>query len=194
MPKIVFLGTSITKGVGYGGVTAAQTFAAKIGAANGYAASDVINKGVSSDTSGGMLARLNADVIANAPAVCVVECGPNDWSMGVPLATYRANLDAIFAQLKAAGIKTVALNSSMQRGSTAQFIAYQAYLQTFENAASAAGVPVVDMYREMAASYLYYTSAQFYALYADTLHLSPTGHQFVTDIAARPRHSGIFQP
>jgi acyl-CoA thioesterase-1 len=192
MAKIAFLGTSVTKGTSYGGVTTAQTFAYKIGIANGYAASDILNKGVNSDTSAGMLARLNTDIIANAPAVCVVEVGPNDWQNGVAIATYKSNVASIFSQLITAGIKPVALNSSMQRGPTADFLSYQAYLKAFEDAAEAAGAILLDLYREMATSYLYYTSTQFNALYVDTIHLTATGHQFVTDIAARPKYTGVF--
>lgn len=192
MTKIAFSGTSVTKGTSYGGVTTAQTFAYKIGIANGYAAADILNKGVNSDTSAGMLARLNTDIIANAPAVCVVEVGPNDWSTGVALATYKANVASIFSQLIAAGIKPVALNSSMQRGPTADFLSYQSYLKAFEDEAAAAGVILIDLYRELAASYLYLTNTQFYALYVDSIHLTVAGHQFVTDLATRPKYAGVF--
>jgi lysophospholipase L1-like esterase len=191
--KIAFLGTSITKGTSYGGVTATQTFAHKIGTANGYAATDILNKGVNSDTSAGMLARLSTDILANSPAVCVVETGLNDWSTGVSIASFRASTAAIFAQLIAAGIKPVALTPSMQRGSTADFAGFKAYLQAFEDEANLAAAPVVDLYRELAAAYLYYPYATWNGLYADAVvHLSVAGHQFVADLAARPRFSGIF--
>lgn len=192
MGKIAFLGTSVTKGTSYGGVTTAQTFAHKIGTANGYASADIINKGVNSDTAAGMLARLNSDVIANAPDVCVVEVGPNDWQTGVPVATFKASVASILSQLVTAGIKPVVLTSSMQRGPTADFLSFQAYLNGMEDEAATAGAPVVDLYREMASSYLYLTTAQFYALYVDTIHLTVTGHQFVTDLAGRARFSGVF--
>ena len=189
--KIAWLGDSVTKGTGYGGVTTAQTFASKVGMANGYAASDIINAGVNSDTSGGMLARLSADVIAFSPLVCVVQCGLNDWATGVSVATYRSNVAAIFSALKAAGIKPVGL-SKMQRGSTADFSAYQAYLQALENECAAQGVNCVDLYREETDSYLYLTSAVFYANYVDTAHLTVAGHQFVTNLCARSRYAGWF--
>lgn len=191
--KIAWLGTSITKGIGYGSVTTTDTFAYKIGIANGYSAANILNKGVSSDTAAGMLARLSTDILANSPDVCVLEVGPNDWSTGVPVATFKANVASILSQLNTAGIKAVVLNSSMQRGSTADFANYKPYLQGLENEAATAGAPLIDLYRELAASYLYLSSTAFNALYADAvIHLSIAGHQFVADLAARPRFAGIF--
>lgn len=192
MCKIAFLGTSITKGTSYGGVTTAQTFANLIGVSNGYTTSNILNKGVNSDTSSGMVLRLNTDIILNTPDVCVVEVGPNDWSTSVSLTTYRSNLDYIFSQIKSAGIKPVALNSSMQRGPTTDFLSYQNYLKVFEDSAASNDVILIDLYRELATSYLYYTSTQFYALYTDSIHFTPTGHQFVANLCARPKYSGVF--
>lgn len=192
MEKIVFIGDSITKGTSYGGVTQTDTFAYRIGIANGYAAPNIINAGVNSDTSAGVLNRLSVDVIAQAPAVCVVMIGINDWQNGVPVATYQANIRAIFAQLIAAGIKPVGITSSLQRGSADAIAEFQPFLWVFEAEASAAGVPVVDLYREMADSYLYSTATAFAALYADIVHLTKAGHQFVADLAARGKHAGYF--
>lgn len=190
MSKIIFIGDSITKGTDYGGVTAADTFAAKIGAANGF--TNCINAGVASDTSAGVLARLSVDVIQKAPAVCVVMIGINDWSTGVTVSAYRANIESIFSGLAAAGIRTVGITSSMQRGSTAEFAAFQPYVQAFEAEARAKRVPVVDLYRGMATSYLYLSSTDFAALYVDTVHLTVKGHDFVAALAGRPSFAGVF--
>ncbi len=192
MSKIVFVGDSITKGTGYGGVTTEGTFAHKIGVANGYAVSEIIIAGVNSDTSAGVLNRLDVDVIAQDPTVCVVMIGINDWQTSIPVATYQANIRAIFSKLIAAGIKPVGITSSMQRGSTDAIAAFQSFLSAFEAEASAAGVPVVDLYRELAASYLYLSATAFAALFADNVHLTKVGHQFVVDLAARPKHAGYF--
>lgn len=194
MSKIVWLGTSVTKGTDYGGVTPATTFAQKIGVASGYQASEVVNKGVGSCTTSQMLDRLSADVLSHCPDVCVVETIPNDWALSVPLSAFEADIASIFGQLTGAGVKVVALNSSMKRGSQQQFLSYQVYLKAFEKQAAIAGAPLFDLYREMATSYLYLTSAQFGALYVDSIHLSVAGHQFVADLAAAPRYSGMFSP
>lgn len=192
--KIVFLGTSITKGSPYGGVTATDTFAYKIGIANGYAPADILNKGVSSDTSAGMLSRLSADVLAHSPDVCVLEVGPNDQLIGVAFSTFSANVASIISQLQAANIKVVLLNSSMRRGSSAEFAAYKPYLMAMEKEAADAGCAIVDLYRELATSYFYLGSTLFAALYADMIHLTKAGHQFATDLAGRPKYAGVFVP
>lgn len=191
MSKIAWFGDSVIKGTSYGGVTTPDTFAHGVGVANGYAVADIINAGVNSDTSSGMLARINADVVALAPAVCVVECGLNDWVTAVPVASYRSNVAAIFSTLKAAGIKPVGL-SKMQRGPTVDFAAYQAYLQALENECALQGVKYIDLYREECAAYLYLSNTAFYANYVDAVHLTVAGHQFVTDLCARTRFSGWF--
>ena len=189
MSRIAWLGDSVTKGTSYGGVGVTDTFAYKVGVANGYAVIDIINAGVNSDTSAGMLARLNSDVIACSPSVCVLECGLNDWQTGVPVSAFRANVAAIFTALKAANIKPVFL-SKMQRGSTADFAAYQSYLQAAEDECAVQGVNCVDLYREECASYLYLSNAAFYANYVDAVHLTVAGHQFVADLFARPKYAG----
>lgn len=192
MSKIIFIGDSITKGTSYGGVTTPDTFAYKIGVANGYAPANIINKGVNSDTSAGVLARLNADVIALSPDVCVLMVGINDWWTNVTLPAYLANMTAIVTQIKAAGIKLVIMSSSVQRGPTADFFSYKKYLQAVEGLAAQKSVPYVDLYREMCAASLYYDSATFLALYADVVHLSVAGHQFAADLAARSQFATVF--
>lgn len=192
MSKIVWIGTSVTKGTSYGGVTTADTYAYKIGVSNGYAPADIINKGVNSDTSAGMLSRLATDVLACSPAVCVVECLINDWATGVPLATYQANITAIFAALNGASIRPVGMITSFQRGPTADFLALQPYLRAFEDIATAAGAPLVDFYREMALSSLYCTEAQFNSLFVDNVHLTVGGHIQAWRLATRARYNGVF--
>lgn len=190
--KIVFIGDSVTKGTDYGAVTSVDTFAHKIGTSLGYAQSEIINAGVGSDTSAGVLQRLGTDVISKAPAVCVLMIGINDCQGATLVATYRANVEQIFAQLATAGIRTVGITSNLQRGSTAEILAFQPYLQAFEDAAGAAGVTVIDLYREVANAYLYLSRDQFYALYVDAIHLTVQGHSFVAELAARQKNAAHF--
>lgn len=195
MSKIAFLGTSLTKAIGYGGVTTAQTFAYKIGIANGYTAANILNKGVSSDTSSGMAARLATDIIANHPDVCVVEGFLNDWATGFPVATFKSNYHSIFQALQGNGIKVVVINSGVQRGlANTAFLAQQPYLLAMEDEAAAAGIPVVDLYREILTAYGYLSTTDFNALYADDAHFTVTGNQFVANLAARAKFAGVFQP
>ncbi len=76
-------------------------------AAAGIAA-EVVNGGVSGDTSAGGLARLEW-ALADHPDIVLVELGANDALRGIdPHVTY-ANLDKILARLKAAGPKVMLL-------------------------------------------------------------------------------------
>lgn len=192
MSKIIFIGDSQVKATSYGGVTDAQTFARLIGVANNYATADIINAGVNGDTSAGVLARLNADVIVHAPDVCVVMVGLNDWWTNVLVSPYVANMAAIIDQLKTAGIRPVIMSSNVQRGPTADFFSYQKYLQAVEALCVQKGVVYLDLYREVCTAYLYLDYVVWNDLFVDIVHLSVAGHQFVTDFASRQQFAGIF--
>lgn len=192
MSKIVFIGDSQVKATSYGGVTTPDTFVYKIGIANGYAPADIINAGVNSDTSAGVLARLSADVIALAPDVCVLMIGINDWWTNITVPAYVANMTAIIDQIQAAKIKLVIMSSNVQRGPTADFFSYKKYLQAVEGLAAQKGALYVDLYREVCTASLYLDGAAFLALYADVVHLSVAGNQFVADFAARPQFATYF--
>jgi acyl-CoA thioesterase-1 len=103
--KILALGDSLTAGYN---LPAADSFPAKLEKAlraEGYQVT-VANAGVSGDTSAGGRARL-AWALADKPDVAIVELGANDGLRGLdPRETY-ANLDAILAGLKQAGVKVL---------------------------------------------------------------------------------------
>lgn len=68
---IVFLGDSITKGTDYGGVTLTDTFAYKIGTANGYPPASIYNKGVGSDTSAGSKCWICTAKLPTLTSICL---------------------------------------------------------------------------------------------------------------------------
>ena len=71
----------------------------------------IINAGVAGDNAPMGLARLERDVIAHKPHVCVVNFGLNDLSETVE--EYVAALREIFTRLREAGIAPVLLTPSM---------------------------------------------------------------------------------
>ena len=195
MSKIVFIGDSITKGTGYGSVTTTDTFAHKVGIASGYAVEDILNKGVGSDKTSGVLARLADDVLANAPDVCVLMIGANDWIQGVPVATYISNMRDIIGQIRAAGIRPVVLSTVPYRGSNAQFDTLAAQVEALEDLVAELGVDYVDVHRDVMMWYWRKGSAGWSALYADvSIHLSKAGHQWVADKLMRPCYASFFTP
>lgn len=93
-PSVVFLGTSLTAGLG---VEPEQAFPAliqrKIDSAG--LAYRVVNAGVSGETSAG--ARRRVEWLLREPvAVLVIETGANDGLRGLPPDSLRANIQAIF--------------------------------------------------------------------------------------------------
>lgn len=192
MAKIVFIGDSITKGIDYGGVTATDTFAYKIGIASGYAAADIVNHGISSDTSAGVLGRLQQDVIELSPAVCTVMIGINDWKTGISPIQFCQNMVSILQQLKNSGIKPVVLSSVMYRGTNAQFASWRPYLEGLEDVCAGNGVDFIDVYREFI--YLTYSAGPdaWKLNYVDQTHLTKSGHTTVANFAMRSCHASKF--
>lgn len=66
----------------------------------------VVNASVSGETTTGGLARLPRALATHRPSIVIIELGGNDGLRGLPLATTRANLDAMIA-LAAAGRRPV---------------------------------------------------------------------------------------
>ena len=95
-PRIVFLGDSLTAGLG---LNADQSYPALIGQklkAQGYDY-DIVNAGVSGDTSAGGLRRVDWSLEGDV-RVLIVALGGNDALRGLPVDDLRKNLEAILAR------------------------------------------------------------------------------------------------
>jgi acyl-CoA thioesterase-1 len=103
--KILALGTSLTQGYG---LPPGTEFTAQLQAALKAAGIDtqVINAGVSGDTSADGLSRLDWS-LADHPQAAIVELGSNDMLRGIPPSETEKNLRAILAKLKAAHVKVL---------------------------------------------------------------------------------------
>jgi acyl-CoA thioesterase-1 len=97
-PAVVFLGTSLTAGLGLDpGLAYPALIQRKIDSAGLHYV--VINAGVSGETSAG--ARRRTDWLLREPvAVLVVETGANDGLRGLPPDSLRANIQAVFDRAK----------------------------------------------------------------------------------------------
>ena len=185
MSKIIFIGDSITKGIGYGGVTLQDTFAYKVGINAGYQAQEIINVGVSSDTTQLALSRLNSDVISKLPDVCVIMLGANDYAQGVSIVDYVKRMKDIILALLGANIKPVVLHSVLNRGSTEFINGFRLYIEALENELAKMNIKYIDLIREYAYSYLYLNDQAFKGLYVDLLHQTKNGHEFIANICLR---------
>lgn len=99
-PAIVFLGTSLTAGLGLD--SPAQAYPALIQARLDAAglAYRVVNAGVSGETSAGALRRLDWLMSQGPVALLFVETGANDGLRGQDPDSLRANLEAIMARAR----------------------------------------------------------------------------------------------
>ena len=104
-PRVVFLGDSLTAGFGLAEQEAFPAIVGELLAARGTPI-EVVNAGVSGDTSAGGLARLDW-VLTGAPAVVVVELGANDGLRGQPLPNTEANLREIVRRVRDMGSEVV---------------------------------------------------------------------------------------
>ena len=111
LPRIVFLGDSITAGLG---VDADQAFPALIrdALAKDGIAVDVVNAGTSGDTTAGGLARLEW-LLRQQPDLLVVGLGGNDGLRGQDVKSSEANLRAIVSKAREAGADVLLLGMMM---------------------------------------------------------------------------------
>ena len=121
-PVIAFLGDSITHGAFEctdGGKGCIFDFAAvyhnrlrlMISQKYDWIPINILNAGVAGDTAEGGFARLERDILAHKPNLCVVCYGLND--VNGEIETYKSSLRGIFEALKAAEIETLFLTPNM---------------------------------------------------------------------------------
>jgi acyl-CoA thioesterase I len=106
-PIILDLGDSLTAGYG---LPESEAFPARLEAwlrRRGIAA-QVVNAGVSGDTTAGGLARLDW-ALADKPDLVIVALGANDALRGIAPTTVRANLDKMIQKIEAAGAEVLLL-------------------------------------------------------------------------------------
>lgn len=101
-PRIVVLGDSLTAGYGLAPEDAVPARMQARLDAEGHEY-EVVNAGVSGDTSAGGLSRLEW-VLDGPVAILVVELGANDGLRGLPVENLRRNLDALITRARARGI------------------------------------------------------------------------------------------
>ena len=91
---IVCFGDSITYGAGAG---RNEDFPSLL---SSLIAKDVINAGVSGDTTGSALGRIDRDVLSNNPYLVVVELGGNDFLMKISKQRTMDNLKEIISKIQ----------------------------------------------------------------------------------------------
>jgi acyl-CoA thioesterase-1 len=110
-PQIVFLGDSLTAGLGLGEEAAYPAIVGELLGARGVPVR-IVNAGVSGDTSAGGLARVDW-LLSLRPAILVVALGANDGLRGQPVATIESNLREIVRRARGAGARVVLVGMKM---------------------------------------------------------------------------------
>jgi len=103
--RIVFLGDSLTAGYGLDIEQSVPSLVQKHLDEEGYAY-EVVNAGVSGDTSAGGLRRLDWSLDGDV-RILVLELGANDGLRGLPVADMKKNLKSIIATAKARRIQVL---------------------------------------------------------------------------------------
>lgn len=104
-PRIVFLGDSLTAGYGLAKEESVPSLIQARLRSEGYPY-DVVNAGVSGDTSAGGLSRLDWSLEGDV-RILVLELGANDGLRGLPVANMKRNLTEIISRAQSRGIKVV---------------------------------------------------------------------------------------
>ena len=110
-PQVVFLGDSLTAGLGLGEEAAFPAIVGELLAERGVPAR-IVNAGVSGDTSAGGLARVDW-LLSLHPDVLVLALGANDGLRGQPVAGIEANLREIVRRARAAGAQVLLAGMKM---------------------------------------------------------------------------------
>jgi acyl-CoA thioesterase I len=140
--KLVAFGDSLTAGLG---LPAAQAFPAKLEKAlraNGFNV-EVLNAGVSGDTTTDGLARLDWSIPAGTDAV-IVELGANDALRGSDPKLTRSNLDEIVKRLRQRQIAVMLAGMYAPRNYGAEYSA--SFDQIYPDLAKAYDVPLYPFF------------------------------------------------
>jgi acyl-CoA thioesterase-1 len=143
-PRVVFLGDSLTAGYGLSKEQAVPSLIQRRLDAEGYNY-EVVNHGVSGDTSAGGVSRLEW-ALSGDVRVLVLELGANDGLRGVPVESMKANLEAIITGAKKRGVRV--LLTGMEAPPNHGPIYTAEFRQVFRDLANEHDVAFVPFYLE----------------------------------------------
>ena len=100
---VIAFGDSLTAGFGAG---EGEDWPSRVSSATQI---EVVNAGVSGDTTDSALERLEEDVLARQPRIVIVGLGGNDFLRGIPIASTEATLRQIVRRIQQKGAMVVLL-------------------------------------------------------------------------------------
>ena len=152
----------------------------------------VTNAGVSGDSTAGMLARIDRDVLPLAPSLVIITAGGNDVTQ-FPLERFLANLTRLVEILSAAGAQ-VALQTYYGMVTAEADPAYRdfpEFMQAEAELTERLGVPCIDQHALFAPWHLAEPDA-YKQIMLDALHLNPLGNAVMGTLCVR--HFGLPDP
>jgi acyl-CoA thioesterase-1 len=169
---ILFLGDSLTAGFG---VEQGEAFPSllkeKIEAE--HLSFEVINAGLSGDTSAGGLRRLGW-LLQRPIDVAVIELGANDGLRGLPVSAMKANLQAIIDQLKAKNSQVKVVLAGMQMPPNLGTDYAREFDATFPEVAKKNGATLIPFLLEGVGGHLDLNQP-------DQIHPTAAGHKIVAE-------------
>jgi len=170
LPRIVFLGDSLTAGLGIGRDQAVPALIQERLQREGYQY-EVVNAGNSGDTSDGGLSRLDWSLTGNV-AILVVELGANDGLRGIPPARTRRNLESIVDTATQRGITVLLTGMEAPPNYGAAYT--DEFRKTFRDVATANHVAFMPFFLEDVAGIPRLNQP-------DGVHPTPEGARIVAD-------------
>lgn len=182
--KMICIGDSLTYGLG---VPVENSWVEILNRETDYT---VWNRGINGDTSGGMLARLERDVLKEDPDVVFIMGGANDFIMGCETSVVKANLMALVHQVYAAKKKVIlgieiAGDQEHIREDWADLADFRKVNEKIKEMADwlpgfckAFQIPYVNLYEEFHSKIRGHETEYFF----DGVHPNGKGHRLIADI------------
>lgn len=140
----------------------------------------MLNAGISGETTRGALKRMERDVLAHKPHLVTVMFGMNDMA-GVPIDEYRRNLSEIVARCRSAETEVLLCTSnSVQTTPSRPVSKLEEYMQSLREVAAQENTPVADCYQAFEA--LRNTDASEWSLLlSDEIHPNMDGDKLMAE-------------
>jgi acyl-CoA thioesterase-1 len=183
--KIVCLGDSLTYGYG---VKRSESWCRKL---EEKLNATILNKGINGDTTSGMLARFERDVLAEKPDVLLFIGGTNDIFLSENTDIAKNNIAAIVQQSLSGGILPIIgcptpIHEELVEGKWKMYMEntnivetlkqYHEWLNLYSNTYD---VKLIDFYTEFCSDNIIQDKLKYYL---DGIHLTGEGNSLIADI------------
>jgi len=142
---IVAVGDSLTAGLGVDESMAYPALLQRKLAGDGYHF-NVVNAGVSGETSSGTLSRIKWVISSLKPDIIILETGANDGLRGIDTAVLRKNLDRIVSIIKAHHIKVLLCGMKMLPNLGPEYV--KAFARIYPEVARKYAIPLMPFFLE----------------------------------------------